>query len=143
MLYCMLQSLQHHSNACFAMVLVMPLHCISDLSNPGYTAYIVYMVATALYYVMSDQWSAAIVVQVQRQSVRGRVLEPCNVSVTMVSTAGSGDVTLGVTKLKLNLAVDVLELVLNLQSSVLDPLVPPSPKKCAAHLSGLCKWPVP
>ena len=66
--------------------------------------------------------------------MRGRVLEPCNVSVTMASTAGSGDVMLEVTKLKLNISVDVLELVLSLQSSVLDPLVQPSPDKCvAAH----------
>ena len=70
--------------------------------------------------------------QVARQSVTGRLLEPCNVSVTMASTAGTGDVTLEVTKLKLNVSVDVLELVLSLQSSVLDPLVQPSPDKCAA-----------
>jgi len=71
-------------------------------------------------------------IQVARQSVTGRVLEPCNISVTMASNAGSGDVTLEVTKLKLNVSVDVLELVLSLQSSVLDPLVQPSPDKCAA-----------
>jgi len=68
--------------------------------------------------------------------VTGRVLEPCNVSVTMASTAGTGDVTLEVTKLKLNVSVDVLELVLSLQSSVLDPLVQPSPDKCAASPQG-------
>ena len=63
--------------------------------------------------------------------MKGRVLEPCNVTVTLASTSGTGDVTLAVTKLKLNVSVDVLELVLSLQSSVLDPLVQPSPDKCA------------
>ena len=68
--------------------------------------------------------------QVQRQSVKGRVLEPCNVTVTLARSDSTGDVMLEVTKLKLNVSVDVLELVLSLQSSVLDPLVQPSPNKC-------------
>ena len=67
----------------------------------------------------------------QRQSVKGCVLEPCNMTVTLASSSGTGDVMLEVTKLKLNVSVDVLELVLSLQSSVLDPLVQPSPDKCA------------
>ena len=87
-------------------------------------------------FLTSVTWSATLAIQVARQSVTGGVLEPCNVSVTMASTAGTGDVTLEVTKLKLNVSVDVLELVLSLQSSVLDPLVQPSPDKCAASPSG-------
>ncbi|KAK9834254.1 hypothetical protein WJX81_000411 [Elliptochloris bilobata] len=71
----------------------------------------------------------------QNGRVQGAVLEPCKVSVSADLTAGSGDIQVALSDLRMNLSPDVVELALALQSSVLQPLMqPPSDKplvRCA------------
>ena len=62
----------------------------------------------------------------QQQRVAGRVLEPVTLSASISSEGGTGKANIALSKLKLNVSMDVLELILRLQSSVLGPLVQPS-----------------
>ena len=61
--------------------------------------------------------------------VRGSVLEPCRIAVDMTlrNPGPVGDLNFFISDLRLNLSADILELVGSLQSSVLEPLVQPSP----------------
>ena len=61
--------------------------------------------------------------------VRGSVLEPCRIAVDMTlrNPGPVGDLNFSISDLRLNLSADILELVGSLQSSVLEPLVQPSP----------------
>ena len=61
--------------------------------------------------------------------VRGSVLEPCRIAVDMSlrNPGPVGDLNFSISDLRLNLSADILELVGSLQSSVLEPLVQPSP----------------
>jgi len=61
-----------------------------------------------------------------RRRVQGRVLEPCRVSVKLEQGGAGSTIEAAVSRLRLNVSVDVLELVLSLQSSVLEPLVQPA-----------------
>lgn len=61
--------------------------------------------------------------------VQGSVLEPCRIAVDMKMRGPTGDFSLSLSDLKLNLAPDILELVQSLQSSVLEPLVQPAPDR--------------
>ena len=62
--------------------------------------------------------------------VAGRVLEPVTLAAAISSERGNGKASVDLSKLKLNVSMDVLELILRLQSSVLGPLVQPSPDQC-------------
>lgn len=66
----------------------------------------------------------------QQQRVAGRVLEPVTLSASISSERGTGKANIALSKLKLNVSMDVLELILRLKSSVLGPLVQPSPDQC-------------
>ncbi len=58
------------------------------------------------------------------------MLEPCQVTGSMKQDGGTTDVEVGVTALRLNVAVDVVELASSLQASVLEPLAQPDPATC-------------
>lgn len=65
----------------------------------------------------------------EESQVKGTVLEPCKVGMTMELSAGSGDIQVKLSDLRMNLSPDVLELALSLKGSVLEPLVQPAPDK--------------
>ena len=57
--------------------------------------------------------------------VVGTVLEPTRIGVAMEMAGPSGQFSLDVSNIRLNLSPDILELALSLQSSVLEPLIQP------------------
>lgn len=61
-----------------------------------------------------------------RRRVQGRVLEPCQLTAQLKQGKGGNEVEVKLSMLRLNVSVDVLELMQSLQSSVLEPLVQPS-----------------
>lgn len=64
------------------------------------------------------------------------MLEPCQLTAQLKQGKGGNEVEVKLSKLQLNVSVDVLELVLSLQSSVLEPLVQPAADRWADVLSG-------
>ncbi|KAK9819963.1 hypothetical protein WJX72_004515 [[Myrmecia] bisecta] len=71
--------------------------------------------------------------------VQGVVLEPCKVSVDMKLLDSTGDFKLSISDLRLNLSADILELVLSLQKSVVEPLVQPSADRPIAKCTTFVK----
>lgn len=57
--------------------------------------------------------------------VKGMVLEPTTVAVDMSMNGPSGNMSLNVSNIRLNLSPDILELAMSLQTSVLEPLIQP------------------
>ena len=57
--------------------------------------------------------------------MRGMVLEPASLAVGVKMQGPSGNLTLDVSNLRLNLSPDILELAISLQASVLEPLIQP------------------
>lgn len=53
------------------------------------------------------------------------VLEPTTVAVDMSMNGPSGNMSLNVSNIRLNLSPDILELAMSLQTSVLEPLIQP------------------
>lgn len=66
-----------------------------------------------------------------RRRAQGRVLEPCRVTAQLKQGSAGSEVEVNLSKLRLNVSVDVMELVLSLQSSVLEPLVQPAADRWA------------
>eukprot|EP00884_Botryococcus_braunii_P010315 jgi/Botrbrau1/19285/Bobra.0073s0028.1 len=68
--------------------------------------------------------------------VQATVLEPCKLVLDMgMGGAAPGDISLCISDVRLNLSPDVLELLLALQASVLQPLIHPSPDRPLARCS--------
>lgn len=63
------------------------------------------------------------------------MLEPATLRASISSEHGTGKASIDMSKMKLNVSMAVLELISSLQSSVLGPLVQPSPDKCASVTS--------
>ena len=61
-----------------------------------------------------------------RRRVQGRVLEPCQLRAQLKQGKNGNEVEVNLSMLRLNVSVDVLELMQSLQSSVLEPLVQPA-----------------
>lgn len=57
--------------------------------------------------------------------VKGMVLEPTTIAVDMKMAGPSGNMTLNISNIRLNLSPDILELAMSLQTSVLEPLIQP------------------
>jgi len=57
--------------------------------------------------------------------VRGMILEPASLAVGVKMSGGSGNLSLDVSNVRLNLSPDILELAMSLQASVLEPLIQP------------------
>lgn len=68
----------------------------------------------------------------QTGRVQGTVLEPCRVSLSMDTEGSAGDLKLTISDISLNVSADILDLAQSLQTSVLEPLVQPSPDRCVA-----------
>jgi hypothetical protein len=62
--------------------------------------------------------------------VQATVLEPCKLALEMSMGPAGGDVSVKLSDMRLNLSPDVLELMLALQSSIIEPLVHPPPDRC-------------
>lgn len=75
--------------------------------------------------------------------MQGRVLEPCRLTAELKQAGGTTDVEVGVSALRLNVAVDVVELATSLQASVLEPLAQPDPTKCACSRLHIVQGPPP
>ena len=75
---------------------------------------------------MAIDVAPALDMQGRRARVQGRVLEPCRLTASLKQGRSSQDVNIDVSALRLNVSVDVLELVASLQASVLEPLVQPA-----------------
>lgn len=77
--------------------------------------------------------------------VKGMVLEPTTVAVNMKMNGPSGNMSLNVSNIRLNLSPDILELAMSLQSSVLEPLIQPPAEqpvsKCTRFFKVGCESP--
>lgn len=62
--------------------------------------------------------------------MQGKLLEPCRLEAKVRQVAAATEVDIEVSALRLNVSVDVVELVASLQASVLGPFSPPSADRC-------------
>jgi hypothetical protein len=70
--------------------------------------------------------------------VQSRVLEPCRVAASLSMQDASGELHIDVSCLKVNLSGDVLELLLGLQSSVIEPLILPAADRPLTRCTSVC-----
>ena len=77
--------------------------------------------------------------QMDRGRVVGSVLEPCRIAMDMSMQGGSGQLTLDVSNIRMNLSPDILELALSVQTSLLEPLVQPAAEQPVAKCSRFTK----
>ena len=75
--------------------------------------------------------------------VVGTVLEPTQIGVAMEMAGPSGQFSLDVSNIRLNLSPDILELALSLQSSVLEPLIQPPAEQPVSKCSLFVKVAIP